>query len=130
LAMATLALVALAGRCHFQAVVTREVIKLYSGPARRIGPRGLAARRESLPDPVRGYLRFAIPEGAPAIGTVRLKHGGFSEPIPTGGGSAYMASSISLWHIPASCGVQESGQHPCCGSKPATASSLAGETCL
>ena len=130
LALATLAMIALAARHQFQAVMTLDVVKLCSGPAPKTGPRELAALRESLSESVRCHLRLAIPEGAPAIGIVCLKHEGLFQTDPDGRWFRIHGEQYFMWHILASRGMQESGQHPCCGSKPATASSLAGETCL
>jgi hypothetical protein len=56
--------------------VARDVTTLLSTTMSSVGPQQLAARRDSLPEPVRRYLRFAIEDGAPATRTVRLEHGG------------------------------------------------------
>jgi hypothetical protein len=55
-----------------------EAAELLSGAASRLGPAQLAERWDSLPDPVRRYLRIAIPNPttAPEIGAVHLTHGG------------------------------------------------------
>lgn len=130
LALATLALVALAGRRHFQAVVTRDVVKLFSDPAPRIGPRELAARRESLPEPVRSYLRFAIPEGAPAIGTVRLMHGGFFRTDPNGRWFRMHGEQYFTVAHPGFVWNARIWPAPLLWIEARTASSLAGERCL
>ncbi len=57
--------------------VSSDVAELWSSATRAVGPQQLSDRWDSLPEPVRRYLRYAIPNGAPAIRTVRLKHGGF-----------------------------------------------------
>jgi hypothetical protein len=41
-----------------------------------VGPNQLRARFNTLPEPVRRYLRYAIREDAPAIRTARLEHRG------------------------------------------------------
>lgn len=68
---------ALVGRQRFRARVAVEVRALFSSTAASVGPDELRARWEGLPDPIRRYLRYAIPEGALALRTVRLKHDGF-----------------------------------------------------
>jgi hypothetical protein len=75
-AFAALAIASLAGRRRFRQRVTTEVAGLYSGPGPEIGSSQLCARLDSLPAPVRRYLRYTVSEGAPAIRTVRLKHEG------------------------------------------------------
>lgn len=71
------ALAARRGRRRFRALVRRQVIRLFAGAAPEVEPDQLAARWDALPEPTRRYLRYAIPEGAPALGSVRLKHEGF-----------------------------------------------------
>jgi hypothetical protein len=82
LGFAAFALTVVLGRRRFRALVTKDVTRLFSHPAASVGPEQLAARRDSLPEPVRRYLRYAIPQGAPAIGAVRLKHEGFFRTQP------------------------------------------------
>jgi uncharacterized protein DUF6544 len=53
-----------------------DLQRLFSIAQGAVGTRELRARRDSLPDPVGRYLRYAISDGAPAISTVRMKHGG------------------------------------------------------
>ena len=80
--MAAIVLTPLAGRYLFRKRVTRDVTTLLSTTMSSVGPQQLAARLDSLPEPVRRYLRFAIKDGAPAIRTVRLEHGGTFRPKP------------------------------------------------
>ncbi|MDZ4798000.1 MAG: DUF6544 family protein [Bryobacteraceae bacterium] len=56
----------------------KEAAELLSGAPARLGPAQLAERWDSLPDPVRRYLRLAIPDpaAAPETGTCHLTHGG------------------------------------------------------
>jgi len=76
LVFAALALTGLMGRRRISALVTREVATLFSDAGEALGADQLAAVWDSLPEPVRRYLRYAIPKGAPAVRTVRLKHNG------------------------------------------------------
>jgi hypothetical protein len=82
LALIVLALAVTAGHRGFHAHVSREVAELFfeSGPP--VGPAELARRGDSLPAPILRYLSFAIPAGAPAIRTARLKHDGFFRTKP------------------------------------------------
>jgi hypothetical protein len=80
--MAAIVLTPLAERYLFRKRVTRDVTTLLSTTMSSVGPQQLAARLDSLPEPVRRYLRFAIKDGAPAIRTVRLEHGGTFRPKP------------------------------------------------
>src|SRR5450432_3462592 len=66
-AFAALAIASLAGRRRFRQRVTTEVAGLYSGPGPEIGPSQLCARLDSLPAPVRRYLRYTVSEGAPGL---------------------------------------------------------------
>jgi hypothetical protein len=75
-------LVPVTGRYLFRKRVARDVTTLLSTTMSSVGPQQLAARRDSLPEPVRRYLRFAIVDGAPATRTVRLEHGGTFRPKP------------------------------------------------
>ena len=74
--LAAIALAPLAGRYPFRRRVAREVAILLSSATGSVGPQQLAARLDSLPEPVRRYLRFAIADGAQATRTIRLEHGG------------------------------------------------------
>jgi hypothetical protein len=47
-----------------------------------VGAEQLHQRWNRLPDPVQRYLRFAIPEDAPAIATARLEHNGYFRTSP------------------------------------------------
>jgi hypothetical protein len=49
---------------------------LFSSASGFVGPDELRARRNALPEPVRRYLQYAIGDGAQAIRTVRMQHGG------------------------------------------------------
>jgi hypothetical protein len=73
---------ALAGHWRFRARAGVEVSTLFAGAAASVGADQVRARRDSLPEPVRRYLRYAIPAGAPAIRTARLKHDGFLRSAP------------------------------------------------
>lgn len=70
------------GRGRFRALVAADVSRLLQVPALSLGPEQVAARWPSLPDPVRRYLRYAVPEQAPAIHAARLKHDGFFRTKP------------------------------------------------
>ena len=80
--LAAIVLAPLAGRCLFRRRVAREVSTLLSTTMSAVGPQQLRARWDSLPEPVRRHLRFAIEDGAPATRTVRLEHGGTFRPKP------------------------------------------------
>jgi uncharacterized protein DUF6544 len=54
----------------------REPMEELFSHATSVGPDQLRTRLNTLPEPVRRYLRYAICEGAPAIRTARLGHGG------------------------------------------------------
>lgn len=82
LACAAFALTVAWGRWRFRALVTKEVTRLFSDVAPSVGPEQLSARWDSLPEPVRHYLHYAILEGRPAIGAVRLKHDGLFRTNP------------------------------------------------
>jgi hypothetical protein len=82
LGCAAFALTVVVGRRRFRALVTKEVTGLFAERAPGIGPEQLAARRDSLPQAVRQYLRYAIPEGRPVVRAVRLKHEGFFRTKP------------------------------------------------
>jgi hypothetical protein len=66
----------------YRSLVKREVAELFSDPAPGVGPNELAARWGSLPEVVRRHLAYAIPKGAPAIRTARLKHDGLFRTKP------------------------------------------------
>jgi hypothetical protein len=76
------AMVALAGRHRFRGRVTADVTTLFSNAGVSIGSEQLNARWSTLPDPVQRYLRYAIRDGASAIGTARLKHDGLFRTTP------------------------------------------------
>lgn len=76
------ALAIVAGRRRFRTLVTADVRTLFSNAAASLGPDQLRARWDALPEPVRRYLSYAIPEGAPAIRTARLEHDGFFRTKP------------------------------------------------
>ncbi len=80
--LASVTLAPLAGRYLFRKRVARNTTTLLSTTMSSVGPQQFAARRDSLPEPVRRYLRFAIQDGAPAVRTVRLEHGGTFRPRP------------------------------------------------
>jgi hypothetical protein len=81
-AAAVLAITVIIGRWRFRTRVASDVSVLLSSPAPAVGPMELAAREVTLPEPVRRYLRYAIPAGAPAIRTVHLRHAGFFRTKP------------------------------------------------
>jgi hypothetical protein len=74
--LAAIVLTPLAGRYLLRKRVARDVTTLLSTTMSSVGPQQLASRLDSLPEPVRRYLRFAIVDGAPPTRTVRLEHGG------------------------------------------------------
>ena len=80
--VAILAIAVFAGFRRFRARVASDVAALLSSPAPAVGPKELAAREAALPEPVRRYLRYAIPASAPAIRTVHLRHEGFFRTKP------------------------------------------------
>lgn len=67
---------ALAARRRFRAQVRSDIARLLSGTPPAVGSAQLSAREPDLPEPVRRHLRYAIPEGAPAIRTVHMRHTG------------------------------------------------------
>lgn len=80
--LAAIVLAPLAGRLLFRRRVARDITSLLSTTMSSVGPQQMAGRWDSLPEPVRRYLRFAIEDGAPATRTVRLEHGGIFRPNP------------------------------------------------
>jgi hypothetical protein len=80
--LSAIALIVAVSRRRFAAMVTREVTELFSDAPPALGPEHLASRRDSLPDPVRRYLDYAIHRNAPAIRTARLQHDGFLRTKP------------------------------------------------
>jgi hypothetical protein len=80
--LAVAIVVAVAGWRRFRALVSADVRSLFSKAAASVGSEQLRARWDGLPEPIRRYLRYAIPEGAPAIRTLRLKHNGFFRTKP------------------------------------------------
>lgn len=75
-------MVALVGRHRFRGRVTADVVSLFSNAGVSIGSDQLNARRDALPEPIRRYFRYAMREGAPDIGTARLKHDGLFRTTP------------------------------------------------
>jgi len=59
-----------------------RVNTLFSSAPASVGRDQLNLRWDCLPQPVRRYLRYAVPAGAPAIRTARLKHDGFLRTAP------------------------------------------------
>jgi hypothetical protein len=57
---------------RFRARVAADIAALLSMPAPPVGPEQVAARMESLPGPIRRYLRYAVTPGARAIRTAHL----------------------------------------------------------
>src|SRR6185436_19203282 len=76
------AITVIANHQYFRAMVAKDVEALLSDPLPSLGPEELAARRNSLPEPIQRYLRYAIAEDARAIRTAHLKHGGFFRTDP------------------------------------------------
>jgi hypothetical protein len=68
--------IVLAGQYRFRVLVDAERRSLLSSSAASVGPKQLQARWDGLPEPVRRYLQYAIREGAPAVRTAHLRHGG------------------------------------------------------
>lgn len=81
-ALSVVAIAVLVGRWRFRTRVRADIVALLAAPPPVVGPNELTFREASLPDPVRRYLRYAIPAGAPAIRTVHLRHGGFFRTKP------------------------------------------------
>ena len=127
--MAAIVLTPLAGRYLFRKRVTRDVTTLLSTTMSSVGPQQLAARLDSLPEPVRRYLRFAIKDGAPAIRTVRLEHGGLSDPSPNNAGCRFAAWSTSQPRCQDSCGTGQSDRRRWRGSMLATGCTTVAATC-
>lgn len=75
--LAILAIAVFVGKRRFRSRVEAEVATLLAAPGPAVGPEQLAAREAALPEPVRRYLRYAIPAGVPAIRTVHVSHAGF-----------------------------------------------------
>lgn len=69
-------------RRRFEDLVARDVRRLFSDGICSVGPEHLRARWDTLPEPVRRHLRFAVREGTPSIGTARLQHDGFFRTKP------------------------------------------------
>ncbi len=93
------------GARKFRERVARDIAQLFADAGPAVGPEDLHARRAALPEPIQRYLGFAISEAAPALCTVRLKHGGFLRPKPNGPwlkiqGEEYFAVSRPgfVWH--------------------------------
>jgi hypothetical protein len=82
LALAVILLAGIIGRQRFRSRVSVEVNTLFSGAAASVGPEQIAGRYDNLPQPVRRYLHYAIPAGAPATRAARLKHDGFFRTKP------------------------------------------------
>jgi hypothetical protein len=76
------AAVPLVGRQRFRALVSREVDELLGSSALRVGPDQRRSRWDTLPDPVRRHLRYAIREDAPAVATAHLRHDGLFRTSP------------------------------------------------
>jgi len=84
LAIVILAAALLIGRHRFRALVTADVGALLASATGVVGPDNLARRWESLPVPVRRYLRFAIAPDAAAIRTAHMTHDGSMRLTPDG----------------------------------------------
>ena len=66
----------------FRRRVAADVAALYSDPGPEIGPPQVSAQLDSLPEPVRRYLRYAITDAAAPTQTLRLTHGGHFRTAP------------------------------------------------
>ena len=73
------------GQYLFRKRVHRDITTLLSTTMSAVGARQVAARHDSLPEPVVRYLDFAIKPNAPPTRTVRLEHGGTFRTSPTQG---------------------------------------------
>ena len=67
---------------RYNELVDRDVHALFAQATTAVGAAELKARWDGLPEPARRYLRFAIPDDAPAIRTARLRHEGFFRTKP------------------------------------------------
>lgn len=72
------------GRRRFHALIMTEVGELFARADNGIDSRQIAVRRESLPDPVQRYVRYAILQNASTARTARLLHGGLFRTNPKG----------------------------------------------
>jgi hypothetical protein len=72
------------GRQHFRALVTSDVRTLLASATAPVGPDEFRRRWDTLPEPVRRYLRFAISPETPAIRTARMTHDGSMRLTPKG----------------------------------------------
>ncbi len=70
------------GHRRFRSFVDGRIAALLSPPVPSVGLNELDERRSSLPAPVQRYLEFAIAADAPALSTVRLRHGGHFRTAP------------------------------------------------
>ena len=75
--------VPIAGRWRFDWLVDRDTRRLFSSGSAGVGPDQQRARWNTLPDPVRRYLRFAVREGTPETRTARLQHDGLFRTKPS-----------------------------------------------
>jgi len=85
LLLLAIALFVASGRRRFRAMVASDIAELFSGPVEEVGSREMIERWESLPEPVRRHMRYAIPTSRGPIGTARLKHDGFFRTKPDQG---------------------------------------------
>ncbi|MFB6172472.1 MAG: DUF6544 family protein [Haloarculaceae archaeon] len=76
LALGGVAAAAGVGRARFDRAIARRVDDLLAASRSPAGGPFSAAALSDLPDPVRRYLRTAIEDGRPAVGTVRLEQRG------------------------------------------------------
>jgi hypothetical protein len=82
IAFAALAGTSFVCRRRFRTLVAADVAQLLTDQAPQAGSAQLSERWDTLPEPARRYLRYAISEGAPSIATARLKHDGFFRTKP------------------------------------------------
>jgi len=82
LLLVAIATLVASGRKRFRAMVSSNVAELYSEPAQEVGSMEMNQRWESLPEPVRRHLRYAIYASRGPMRTARLKHGGFFRTRP------------------------------------------------
>jgi hypothetical protein len=68
--------IVLIGGRRFRSLVTSDVRTLLASATSEVGPDDLRRRWDTLPEPVRRYLQFAISPDTPAIRTARMTHDG------------------------------------------------------
>ena len=74
----------LIGHYRFRALVAADVHALLTSASSEVGPLNLQRRWDTLPEPVRRYLRFAISPDSSAIRTAWMTHDGSMRLTPNG----------------------------------------------